>query len=308
LNRNELNRSHLQVLVSAVLYGYIIVGGRVLSNLGLSLIEIALLPLALSSLVLLLFRPSSYRSLFTRSGFYGFALFGLIGAALQLTQYGGIVLGVPVAVVAVLLYMQPVWTVLLSRLIHGERITRRKLAALGLALAGMLILLNPYSPVADYSFLGMASSFLAGWVLAAWVIWAKKIGTRSRITAANSVAGYSIFTVIFLAAVHAVDSGIPPGNRFGGLQPDLWLTGGPAILSVAMFAYLIPGLLFFSGITRTSASTAGLLLMLEPVSAAFLAAIWFGEPISWNIALGGVLILVSNGVILGKISSPVADE
>ena len=44
---------------------------------------------------------------------------------------------------AIIAYTMPLWTVIFGRLLIGERITRSRLAALGLGLAGMAVLVTP---------------------------------------------------------------------------------------------------------------------------------------------------------------------
>ena len=77
--------------------------------------------------------------------------------------------------------------------------------ALVLAMLGAVVLINPLSSSGDYSLLGMVSAFLAGWALAIWVLWAKKIERIRGVTASTCVAGYSLFTVGFLLIVYLVE-------------------------------------------------------------------------------------------------------
>ena len=67
-----------------------------------------------------------------------------------------------------------------------------------------------------------------------------------------------------------------------------------------LIAGVIPYSLFYKGVEKIEASVAGVILLLEPVSATILAAILFGQPITLNILLGGVLILLSNYLVVRK--------
>jgi drug/metabolite transporter (DMT)-like permease len=295
-----MNLNHLKILVAAILYGYIIVGGRLLSNAGLSLIEISLLPLVFVTAIIIVMRPSTVKAVFLPRHLFFFSVFGLIGALLQVTQYAGIVLGVPVAIVAMLLYLQPVWTVILSRLALKEPVTPRKLLSLVLAMAGAVILLDPFSGSGSRSIAGLITAFIAGWILAAWVLWAKRIGAMKGVSAVVCLTGYSLFTSLFLILILVVEVVFIGTGWLGELQPQSWAGNAIAICSVSILAYLVPGILFFWGIGGVAASVAGILLMLEPVSATFLAAIWFREPVTSNIWIGGLLILIANGLIVTR--------
>jgi drug/metabolite transporter (DMT)-like permease len=63
---------------------------------------------------------------------------------------------------------------------------------------------------------------------------------------------------------------------------------------------VIPHLFFFRGVQKVQAGVAGIILLLEPVSATVLADILFNQPIGLNIFIGGVLILVSNYLAIHK--------
>src|SRR5436309_11603342 len=103
-------RSQALIAASAVLFGTVTVGGSFFHRSGLSLYEIALYPLILTFLMLLPVLVRGGRYVPRREMVPFFAVYGLIGALAELAQFGGIVLGVPVATVALLLYTQPIWT------------------------------------------------------------------------------------------------------------------------------------------------------------------------------------------------------
>ena len=108
--------ARFSILLAAIFYGLITVAGKYFADHGFSLYEISLLVVFMPVVLLpvLIVRKQLWPPRQTL-GFY--LIFGLISAALQLTQFAGIVLGVPVAVVALLLYTQPVWTTVFGRLL-----------------------------------------------------------------------------------------------------------------------------------------------------------------------------------------------
>ena len=72
-------------------------------------------------------------------------LFGFVGIALNNSSWGLSVNLNGVTVATVLAYSAPIFTVLLSRPLYGERITRRKATSLVLALAGCLLVSQVYN-------------------------------------------------------------------------------------------------------------------------------------------------------------------
>jgi len=291
-----MKKPYIFVAISAILYGYITVGGRLLADLGFSLYEVSLFPMLTAALLLSLMRPLETRRLFGPGARQFFIVYGLIGALLQITQYGGILLGVPVAVVAMLLYTQPIWTMLMGRLWLGEPITKVKLVALALAVAGVVALLDPTGISGNYPPLGLLSALAGGIILGLWVIWTRRSAVAGELPPLVKVYGYAFFTVLWLLALYPLVRLVIQDGTFTRLSVAPAFAHWPHLLLMAGLAYILPYSLIFKGIHQIEASSAGTLLMLEPVSAAIMAALIFREPLTPNVLLGGGLILLGNFV------------
>jgi len=291
-----MRKAYTFVAISAIMYGYVTVGGRLLADRGFSLYEVSLFPMLTAALILSLLRPLDTRKFFGRDARQFFIVYGLIGATLQITQYGGILLGVPVAVVAMLLYTQPIWTMLMSRLWLGEPITKVKLIALALAVAGVVVLLDPTGLSGNYPPLGLLSALAGGIVLGLWVIWTKRNAVAGEMPPLAKVYGYAFFTVLWLLVLYPLVRLIIQDATFTRLSMEPAIAHWPYLLLMAGLAYIIPYSLIFRGIHQIDATSAGTLLMLEPVSAAIMAAMIFREPLTPNVLFGGGLILLGNFV------------
>ncbi len=289
------------ILLAAIFYGLITVAGKYFSDLGFSLYEISLLimfmPVAL--LPALLFR----KDLRPQPRLFAFYVsFGLIGAGLQLTQFAGIVLGVPVAVVALLLYTQPIWTTVLGRLLLHEAITRRKIISAGLALIGVVFLVEPFSGHVTLNATGVLFAIAAGIFLSLWVIWGRKGGLRGQ-HFVTSAFGYAFFSSVCLLALYPLARWLFHEEAFVRLDFRNYLLHWRAVAGFTLFAGLTPACLAFSGMRTVEASTAGILLLLEPVSAAILAYLIFAQKPTSMIWIGGGFILFANYVLLQERNS-----
>ncbi len=291
-------KGSLLIGIAALLYGFVTVGGRWLSGFGFSLLEVSFYPLAGVALILTLARGRASSIIFKRPNLPFFIGFGLVGAALQITQYGGIVLGVPVATVAILLYLQPLWTLIVSRIWFGEQVTPRKAVALGISIAGMLVLLGPGINGSEVSRVGLGFALLGGWALSAWVFVGKHAERLAGVGAIAKTQGYALFTCLWLLLLAPLFSLLVGDARLGRFGITGFVAHPVAVLSVALMAYLIPSCLFLAGVRGTSALTAGLIMMLEPISAGVMATLFFGEDMTSNILVGGALVLLANGLAL----------
>jgi DME family drug/metabolite transporter len=214
-------------------------------------------------------------------------LMGLIGALLatyQLLYFGAIQrVGVAVATL-VTLCAAPVIVAVLSTVLLGERPTRRLAVAATLAILGTILLVRP----AD----GAAYDGAAG------------IGL---LMALGSASGYALITIASRSIArryHPLVS-LSVGFAFGSLAllPALLLEGAqlsfPAegwalLLYLGVVPTALAYFLFTVGMRTTVATVASLVTLIEPLTAATLAWLIFGEQL-------GPLALVGAALLLGTV-------
>ena len=285
-----MERPALLVASAAVLYGLILPSAQYFADMGLSLYEIALLPLLCNLVILvpLALREGSrpWRHAPT------LATYGLIGAALQLAQFGGIVMGLPIAAAAMLLNTQPLWSLALGRLLLGESVTGRKLMACLVAFLGVAVLLAP-SLAGGYKPIAALLGGLSGLFLSLWVVW----GRRCRVigmTPVGTAAGFATTSALWLLVLQPI---LAPLGGWARLAPALAPLQWSFLLLLATVSGTVPHLLFYRGMEKTQASRAGVILLLEPLSASLIGMWAFGQPPTPYILVGGALILASNYVV-----------
>ena len=207
-----MEKEYWFIAIAAILYGTLTVGAQFFVNLGLSLYEISLYPNLFISLILLPVLLIKRQYMIKKEMILFFVIYGLIGALLQLTQFGGIVLGVPVTVVALLLYTQPIWTTVFGKLMIKEQITPRKIVAVGIALAGVVLLLRPWDIESVGAPIGIISALLGGVFLSLWIIWGRKSGI-SKQHHITTITGWMGFTVIWLLLLWPIVSLLIPESN-----------------------------------------------------------------------------------------------
>jgi len=297
------DRYILMVAASAILYGGITAGGDFLLGQGLSVYEISLYTvfIGLASLVPYLFL---HRELLVRRELLPFYMvYGLIGAVLQLSSFSALFLGVPVAIVAVLLNTQPLWTTIIGHFWLKERAGRRQLTAMAIALAGLFILLEPWHAERMGQLTGILFALAGGLSLSLWIIWGRR-GGMSNQRGITITLGYLLFTGLSLVLIYPLVLLFTEDDRLVRLSLNLPGNSWIFLLIFVLLANLLPHLLFYTGIQKVKAVTAGMLLLMEPLSAALLATLIFGEAITGYMVVGGSLILLSNYFILDKPSTP----
>lgn len=288
------HRSAWQVSAAAILFGTVTIGGQYFHDKGLSLYEIALFPLLFTFLMVLPGLAALRNNSVKLPPLSFFVVYGLIGALAELTQFGGIVLGLPVAVTSLLLYSQPIWTCILARVLLGELISRRKVAATVLTVAGVVLLVHAEPGSGEYSTMGIGSALLGGALISLWIIWGRKSGIYHQhyCVTTSAWSGFSTAWLLVLWPIFALMTTEEP--QFSRVSAHMLMEYWPQIATFAFIAGVLPGLLLFRGLQNVAASSAGILLLLEPVSATILSTVIFSQQLNKSVVSGGALILMAN--------------
>ena len=190
------------------------------------------------------------------------------------------------AVASVLLYTAPSFVVLLSALLWKEPVTRKKLLALALTLAGCACVCGVFSGGVSVTVPGVLLGLGSGFFYALYSIFGR-----------YALAHYGSMTVTvwtFLFAGPASLLLLRPAELAEAFAntPDLWLTAlGLAVLSTAA-----PYILYTWGLARTEPGKASIMASLEPVTASLVGVAAFGEPMGALTAVGILCVLA--GVII----------
>jgi drug/metabolite transporter (DMT)-like permease len=179
--------------------------------------------------------------------------------------------------VALLLYLYPIFVALLAVAFLRERLTRGKVAALALAVGGTALTVNPEGGQP----LGVALAIGAAAIYSIYII----VGTG----VLRHVSAVQSSTVIFASA----------GLAAGGLMliegPSLPTTGAGwgVMAGIVLVATVIPVVTFLAGLDRIGPTNAAMLSTLEPVVTVLLAAWLLDEALQPAALLGGGLILLA---------------
>ncbi|NMC51708.1 DMT family transporter [Candidatus Kuenenbacteria bacterium] len=290
-------KEYFFVMMSGIISGAIIFSGQIFANLGLSLFEVSTLPFIGAVAVLFPFILFNKKYSYKTKNIPLLFLYGLIFALCSLTQFGGLFFGVPIAIVVLLLYTQPFWTTLTSALILKEKISRREIISVLLVLLGVFILLNPQDISTIGQPLGLAIAILGGIALSGWVSVGSLLSKRGN-DPVNSFFTGEILLLIFLALFYPIlrlatqDQSI---IHFTFSWPFwIWIF----FIIFSLITQIANNLFFLYGVKKVSAVKAGVIMLLEPVSGTTLAALFLDQPITANIIIGGLFIILANYLVI----------
>lgn len=206
----------------------------------------------------------------------------------------------PIAVVLLIFYVYPAGVMVASAIVGWERLTMWSIGVLSVALAGMaLVVVGGIGAGApDQLSLDPFGLAMAALAAAAQVVYMAAARGYRTVPADVAVLVMLIGTFV-TTATFALVAGTPT------LMPGPALhEAGSRVAALVMVASTVglalPVILLLHGIRRVGATTAGLLMLFEPVMGAFFAALILGERLMPLQVVGAVAILSAAALVIRR--------
>jgi len=185
------------------------------------------------------------------------------------------------SVAAILLYTAPSFVMLMSLVLFGEEMTKRKILALVLAFIGCCFV-SGIGGSGNITIMGFVYGLCAGFGYALYTIFSRFAMLR----------GYSGITINFYCCLFC---GIGAGLIWGAAEPvGMLLESTDRVLFSLLFAFVVsylPYLLYTYGMIGTENGKASVMASVEPVVATLVGIFVFNETVSFICAAGVVLVL-----------------
>lgn len=263
------------IAISAASFGTLAIFGRFLYADGLDTFTMLFLRFGLAAVLMtmiLFVRKEKFPGGKILLQLIGMGALGYVGQSfsyLRAIQYAS------AGLVALLLYLYPVFVFVLSVIVLREKVSWIKVIALSLALVGTGLTVDPNGGQLP----GILFSIAAAVIYSIYII----VGTNVM----KHVSAVQSSTIIFASAgavygiLMAVNGVHFPKTNIG------WLN----IAGIVLVATVIPVVTFLAGLERIGPTNAAMLSTLEPVVTVLLAAWIFGEHLKPIVIFGGGLIL-----------------
>jgi len=267
----------LLIAISAASFGTLAIFGRFLYADGLDTFTMLFLRFGIAALfmtVILLARREKFPSGKILIQLIGMGALGYVG---QSFSYLSAIKYASAGLVALLLYLYPMFVFILSVIVLREKVTWIKVAALVLALIGTALTVDPEGGQLQ----GILLAISAALIYSVYII----VGTNvmKHVSAVQS-------SVVIFASAGAVYGSLMAVN---GAQLPATGMGWLGIAGIVLIATVIPVATFLAGLERIGPTNAAMLSTLEPVVTVLLAAWIFDERLKPIVMLGGGLILVA---------------
>jgi len=267
----------LLITISAASFGTLAIFSKLLYEDNLDIFTILFLRFGFSALlmlVILLARREKFPHGKILLQLIGMGALGYVG---QSFSYLTAIKYASAGLVALLLYLYPMFVFILSVIVLHEKATWIKIVAIIIALVGTALTVDP----AGGQLPGILLAITAALIYSIYII----VGTDVM----KHVSAVQSSLVIFAAAgtVYGILM------TFNGIHLPSTNSGWINILGIVLVATVIPVVAFLAGLERIGPTNAAMLSALEPVVTVLLAAWIFGERLQSIALFGGGMILVA---------------
>jgi drug/metabolite transporter (DMT)-like permease len=252
---------------------------------------------------LLIFKRSALR--FDIKALPEMLVYGIVGYAGVQFFYFVAILRMPVSVGLIIEFTAPIWIALWIRFVRKQHVPRSMWTAVFLAFSGLLLIAQVWKGL-TFDGIGLIAAFLDAFALTAYFLLGEKWGKRAP-TETLMLYGFGISMLFWWLTLplwtyptEIFTQKIDLRGQAAGTLASGWML----ILFVIIVGTIIPYTANLIGITKTSASSASVIGMLEPVLAGIFAWIWISETFN-AIQLIGAAAVIAGIYIATKATSAI---
>ena len=276
-------------ILAGIMWGSVGVFVRFLTIGGLDNGTIVCTRMLVSSLVLGLFMLAKDRSLFRipKKSLPVLLIGGIIGSAYMNVMYNIAILHLHLALSSVLLGMFALWAIFLGGIFFKEKITKRKIICVCLALFGVLLVSGAleHTDISDVSCFGVLVGLTAALMYAINGVTTRVMGNW----------GMSALTINFWYFLLAAISLLPfcHWDQVTAYVIASPISGIMWLVSQSLVCAIIPYVLFTIALNRMDIGFASTLELIEPAAGMVFGYVLFGENPTALMMLGVAVVIVA---------------
>jgi drug/metabolite transporter (DMT)-like permease len=267
----------LLIAISAASFGTLAIFGRYAYADGMDTFTVLFIRFGISAIfmtIVLLLRKEHFPSRQIFAQLVGMGALGYVG---QSFMYMTAIKYASAGLVALLLYLYPMFVFILSVIILHENVTSIKVISLALAVIGAALTVDPNGGQLKGALMAIAAALIYSVYIIVGTNVMKHVSAVQSSTIIFASAGMVYGLLTFVNGAHF------PASNSG------WL----AMLGIITLSTIIPVVTFLAGLERIGPTNAAMLSTLEPVVTVLLAAWLFGESLTPIVMVGGGLILTA---------------
>ncbi len=178
-----------------------------------------------------------------------------------------------------------------------EKLTKITLTAILISIWGAAFITEPWTAKSVESWAGIILAIIGGLLLALWVVLGRVAATRNY-HPATIIAVTPFFALLWTIPVAFIAKWLIKDPIITDTSFNLPMGGWLSLVGALIVCFLIAQVFFYKAVKFVPATQAGIILMLEPVTALIASYLLLSELISIYAFIGSILILVSTYLII----------
>ena len=280
-----MKRAYIYVIITALLFGTMEVSCKI-GGADLDPFQLTFLRFLIGGLVLLPFAVGQMRRRQVRlevRDILNLALVGFVGVTVSMSLFQLSIMMCNASTVSVLICVNPFFTMIFAHFMTDEKLNRRKVIILAVALLGIVFMLRHWDIQEGNTWGGMLLMLVSAMFFGLYTVMGKvsqqKLGPMAQ-TSISFLLGAGLLLILMLIMGRPVIAGT--ANNI----PIIIYTG----VMVTGLGYYC----FFRSIELSDASTGSFAFFLKPAIAPVIAVIVLHETILWNTVVGIALLLTAS--------------
>lgn len=294
--KNIVFTSYIYLTLSALFYGLLVFGGKLMGVAGFSLMEVLIIPNLIVVIALGLLTKPEFKKFFKVAWWINL-LYPVVIILGQVGQFAPLFMGLSVSLTVFLLNTQPLWTSIISTLFLKTKFTKKDAIIVTFTILGLFLLLAPWQEF-QLSLWGFLVAITGGIMTSGWIILNGSFYSKQNLkpTSINFFTNLyqSIPFLIFLPLMMK----IYPDATISGISFDKSLMAIVFVFLYSISVFIAAPCLFYAAARKINNVHLGLVLLLEPVVGTILDVSFLGTVLTWNMFLGGILILSANAYLV----------
>ncbi|GAA0740163.1 DMT family transporter [Clostridium oceanicum] len=283
------NKGLLLALIASISWGYIGIPSRTLQSINLNSCAIAFFRTSIATilfLILIIRKNINYLKINCKGLLECFA-YGIIAICGSFVTYNLAIEHISIALATMLMFMSPLWVLIISYFLFKEKFTSKKISSMILTLSGCFIVCGLYNPtILSINLVGMVYAIICSFSFASQTILGKiavkKYNQNTFLF--YSFLSSSIALLPFIDITSTINT-IVYTNNFSFIIKDILILG--------VINTFIASSAYTKSINFITANTASVIATLQLVIASILAYFILGESLSLIQIIGMGLIILS---------------
>ena len=277
------------MIMATIFWSFMGISNRYLNQVNLSSLEISFIRTLSASLMTTMVLFFTNKSLFKvdKKGFIFCVFYGVLNYSIGISLYSISVERIPIAIATVLMFSNPIWVTLFSKIFFGDEVGMKKILLISTCIFGCMCIIDIFTTGGrDLDIIGVLAGIGNGMTFALQIVLPRFVERSIR---KETILLYGFWSgticLSFFINIGSIVEKIAYSN-----SPMFYLMNA---LSIGLLGTYFANTFYVKSTKYIGTSLPSMMVALEPIFAAVLAFFIFGEELKAIQFVGAVIVVMS---------------